>query len=77
VLDPDVALFSESCGRFVVTTSPADAKAFAALFNGLACWRVGLVTEEPRLRVKLGIRTLLDADVLSLKSAWKETLARV
>jgi len=76
-LDPDIALFSESCGRFVVTTTAAAAKDFAERFKDLPCKRVGLVTKEPRLRVKLGLRTLLDADVMGLKAAWKETLARV
>ncbi len=76
-LPPDVALFSESCGRFVVTTSEDDAVAFGKLFRGLACRRVGRVTEDPRLRVTLGKRQVLDLDILALKAAWKETLADV
>ena len=32
-LPPDVALFSESNGRFVVTVAATDAAAFAALFR--------------------------------------------
>ncbi len=76
-LEPDHALFSESCGRFVVTVAPADAGALAERFSGLPCRRVGLVTAEPRLRLKLDLRTVLDLDVLVLKSAWKETLADV
>ena len=63
--------------RAAGTTTAATAKDFAERFKDLPCKRVGLVTKEPRLRVKLGMRTLLDADVMGLKAAWKETLARV
>jgi phosphoribosylformylglycinamidine synthase len=76
-LDPDVALFSESNGRFVVTTSADDASAFTARFHGLAAKRIGRVTAEPRLRVHVHGRRMLDVDVMGLKAAWKETLRDV
>jgi phosphoribosylformylglycinamidine synthase len=77
-LPPDVALFSESCGRFVVTTAARDAEAFSRRLGGLACRRVGVVTAAPpRLLVRLGGHIVLDTDVLALESAWKETLAHV
>ncbi len=77
VLAPDVALFSESCGRFVVSTTPEEAGPFAERFHGLACRRLGHVATEPRVRVRLNGRTVLDADVLALKTAYRETLADV
>jgi len=73
----DVALFSESCGRFVVTTKEADAAAFAERLRGLPCRRVGRVTDEPRLRVRCGGRTLLDNDLTVLKQVYKVTLSDV
>src|SRR5262245_29980465 len=76
-LDPDVALFSESNGRFVVTTSAADASAFMARFRGLALKRIGRVTAEPRLRVHVRGRRMVDVDVLELTAGWKETLRDV
>jgi phosphoribosylformylglycinamidine synthase len=49
-LPADVLLFSESTGRFLVTVAPADREGFESCFRGLACERVGEVSEEPRLR---------------------------
>jgi phosphoribosylformylglycinamidine synthase len=76
-LPPDVALFGESNGRFVITTSESDAPAFMERFRGLAARRVGRVTSEPRLRLHLGGHLLVDVDVRALKGAWQETLADV
>ncbi len=74
-LPPDVALFSESGGRLVVTTSEDDAADFARRFTGLACRRIGTVTRAPRLVARLGGRTILDAGVQELKTAFKSTLS--
>jgi phosphoribosylformylglycinamidine synthase len=76
-LPPDVALFSESNGRFVVTLAERHAASFEALFAGLACRRVGTVTAEPRLRLRLGGRLRVDISVGQMKSAFKGTLAHV
>ncbi len=76
-LPGDVALFSESNGRFVVTTSPDHAGDLEELFGGLACRRVGTVTETARLVVRLGSRTVIDEDVDTLKRAFQETLSDV
>jgi phosphoribosylformylglycinamidine synthase len=74
-LAPDAALFSESNGRFVVTSSPDDAARLAELFRGLPCRCVGRVVEEPRLRVRSGEQPWLDLDADQLKKAFKERLA--
>jgi phosphoribosylformylglycinamidine synthase len=76
-LPADVALFSESAGRFVVTASAAKAEAFAAALGGRAARRIGSVTAEPRLRLRLGGAPIVDLDVVQLKAAFKETLADV
>jgi phosphoribosylformylglycinamidine synthase len=76
-LPPDVALFSESNGRFVVTVAPKDAEAFSALFGGLPCRRIGLVTSAPSLRIALGGKLRIDLPIAAMKAAYKETLAHV
>ena len=73
-LRPDTAIFSESNGRFVVTTRPEDADRFEAIFDGLACRRVGTVVDQARLRVRSGGRTWLDLGLDKLKPAFKERL---
>ena len=50
------ALFSESNGRFLVTVAPRTPSASSSSFDGLPCRRVGEVTADPRLRVRLGER---------------------
>jgi phosphoribosylformylglycinamidine synthase len=74
-LPDDVALFSESCGRLVVTTSPDRAEVFEARFEGLACRRIGRVVPETRLVVRMAGRAIVDSDLADLEAAYKETLA--
>jgi len=75
-LPDDVALFSESNGRFLVTVGADDARAFESLFAGLPCRRVGHVTADPRVAITLG-KSSLALTVADMKSAYKETLAHV
>ena len=76
-LPPDVALFSESNGRFVVTVAARDAAALEAIFRGLPCRRIGVVTAARSLRVTLGGKLGINLDVAAMKSAYKGTLAHV
>ena len=76
-LPADVAIFSESNGRFVLTVDPSREAAVAALFPAGTCVRVGVVTEAPRLRVSHGGTALIDRPLAELRAAWKETLAHV
>ncbi len=69
-LDPDVVLFSESNGRFVVTVAPENQKAFAAAMAGLPCARVGVVSEKSDLVLRRGDRELTRAPVAELRSAF-------
>jgi len=71
-LPADVALFSESNGRFVLTTRPDHARRLADLFDGLPCRRVGIVTEDARLRVHRSGEAWLDLGADALKTAFKE-----
>jgi phosphoribosylformylglycinamidine synthase II len=72
-LRDDQVLFSESCGRFLVTVSPPDRQAFEGLFAGLPCACVGEVTTDPRLvLVSQAGETLLDESIQALKNSWNQ-----
>ncbi|TWI77421.1 phosphoribosylformylglycinamidine synthase subunit II [Desulfobotulus alkaliphilus] len=47
----DILLFSESCGRMLVTVSREKEKAFQELFDGLPCACIGEVLENDILRI--------------------------
>ena len=74
-LPRDVALFSESAGRFLITTAREDAARFEQRIGTLPCRRVGRVTREARIHVRSGGERWLDVEVARLKAAYKETLA--
>jgi phosphoribosylformylglycinamidine synthase len=70
-LRDDQILFSESCGRFMVTVPRSEKSRFESFFEGLACAQVGEITGEPRLTIRGGAgSTLLNEDVGSLKDGW-------
>ena len=75
-LSDDRLLFSESCGRFIVTV-PLDRKdAFEHLFEGLPCSVVGMVSETPRFIVQgSGGDVLVDEPVGALKDSWRRPFA--
>ena len=73
-LPDDVLLYSESNGRFVITTSEADAPALTRLFDGLFCRRVGKVTEAKHLRLRIDGRGVLDLGIDAMKAAYKGAL---
>ncbi len=73
-LSLDVFLFSESNGRFLITTPPEKAEQIERRFSKTSCRRVGAVTSDPRLRVNVGARNVIDLRVAELKAAFKETL---
>ena len=69
----DVALFSETAGRFIVTVSPDDAEAFERIMSGHSVACIGEVTESPRLAINGSAgKLLLDLSVDDLKTAWKK-----
>jgi phosphoribosylformylglycinamidine synthase len=73
-LPVEAALFSESLGRFLVTTTAKDADAFEDRFQDLACRRVGVVIGEPRLSVRLKGAPIIDLTIDAQVRAFKETL---
>jgi len=73
-LPADVALFSESPGRFLNTTAEQDAERFEQQCEGPACRRVGRVTADGRLRVQIDGEARLDLELDQLKLAFKQTV---
>ncbi|MEE8278096.1 MAG: phosphoribosylformylglycinamidine synthase subunit PurS [Thermoanaerobaculia bacterium] len=73
-LEADIALFSESNGRFVATVGAGDADDFEARLAGLPCRRAGVVTAEPQLLVRRGGSRLIEVDIVSLRRRFKEGL---
>jgi len=70
----DVLLFSETPGRFVVSVDPCLADRFEDHFSGLACARIGVVTDGDRFLLDgLSAKPVVAADVKDLKRAWKKT----
>ncbi len=68
----DQILFSESCGRFLVSVDAARREEFEALFTGLSMGRVGRVTREPRLVITMGEdRVVVDEPLDRLKTWWQ------
>jgi phosphoribosylformylglycinamidine synthase subunit PurSL len=72
-LRDDQILFSESCGRFLVTVDPSFRNDFEALFTGLPCSQVGEVTEDPNLIIQGQKRErLVQESISSLKKSWQQ-----
>ncbi len=71
----DFLLFSQSNSRFVVTVPAEKAEEFERLMNGTQCARVGVVTEESRLKVTgLSGNLAIDADLDALRESWSGVL---
>jgi phosphoribosylformylglycinamidine synthase subunit PurSL len=75
-LRDDQILFSESCGRFIVTVPPSEKSRFEALFSTLASAHVGEVVAEPRLVVHGRAGNLLaDTELHILKHDWQSGIS--
>jgi phosphoribosylformylglycinamidine synthase II len=71
-------LFSESCGRILVTVRPECERSFVDLFKGLSLQRIGRTTDEKTLSIRAkGGRRLCSIGVQELKHAYREPLFRV
>jgi phosphoribosylformylglycinamidine synthase len=74
-LPDDVALFSESCTRFLVEARPEKSAALEAAFAGLPLAKVGVVVPQPRLRIAgASGEWVVWADLAALKEAWQGAL---
>lgn len=65
-------LFSESCGRFIITISPDKRAGFEEIFSGFTIGLAGYVTDSSLFSVKNNRgETIIEEDVIQLKNAWK------
>jgi len=65
-------LYSESCGRFIITVTPEKKERFEKGFSGMKIGKVGIVTESPRFSIMdRGDVAVIEEDVQALKEAWK------
>ncbi len=65
-------LYSESCGRFIITVAPQDQAPFEEAFQGLALRQVGRIHEQARLVVRSAAKeTVLEESLAALKDAWQ------
>ena len=64
-------LYSESCGRFLVTVAPQHRARFEEIMLGTPTALVGVVTEKPTVHLTQGGKTVLKESVRDLKSCWK------
>jgi phosphoribosylformylglycinamidine (FGAM) synthase-like enzyme len=72
----DTQLFSESNSRYIVEVEPEHYDAFAKLMLNLPFGQIGKVTTENTLTIKAEDgKTVIDADINSLKQAWQKPLA--
>jgi phosphoribosylformylglycinamidine synthase len=70
----DAQLFSESNSRYLVEVEPEKYDAFAKLMLNLPFGQIGKVTEQEMLVIKSEDgKTVIEADINSLKQAWQKT----
>ncbi len=72
-MDTNVALFSESHSRFVVTVSPQHQQAFEQLMGNRA-FCIGLVTQNPTLSISYQNQQLLHLNNQQMLMAWSNGL---
>jgi len=66
-------LYSESCGRFVLTVAPEKKQRFEAVFSGMKTSLMGTATESPVFSVKdSNGQTIIKEDIHKLKKSWKK-----
>jgi phosphoribosylformylglycinamidine synthase len=71
----DTQLFSESNSRYIVEVEPENYDAFAKLMLNLPFGQIGKVTDEKTLVIKAeNSKTVIEADIGSLKQAWQKPL---
>jgi len=73
-LDPLEILFSESNSRFIATVAPEHCRRFEHLLRAVPTARIGVVTEEPHLRIRNDGRMLCCIPIERLEEAFTQTL---
>ena len=71
--DPDIALFSESNSRFLVTVKPKDKEKFENLFANISIFKIGKVVTNH----KLIISNLASLEIDNMSKNFKETLDKI
>jgi phosphoribosylformylglycinamidine synthase len=71
-LGPSQLLYSETCGRFIITVSPERRKPFEEVLSSTHLGFIGVVTDSPVLSVTdTGGQTIIREDITGLKESWK------
>jgi len=66
-------LYSESCGRFVITVAPEKRQRFEEIFRNLKIGLIGTATDSPAFFIKgRNGQTLINEDIHELKKSWKK-----
>jgi phosphoribosylformylglycinamidine synthase subunit PurSL len=72
-LSSDRVLFSESCGRVILTVDPRNRKKFEKAMGGCLMQYVGRVRKDPTFYIKEGKRTLIKTRLKGLREAFHQT----
>ena len=75
-MEPDIALFSESNARFVVSVAAGDAPKLERAMAGHACRRIGTVIDAPQLRARHRGRGVIDVELSDLRTSFRSGLGR-
>jgi phosphoribosylformylglycinamidine synthase subunit PurSL len=71
-LTPSQVLYSESCGRFVITVAPWKKERFEEIFSGMNMERVGEITESPLFTMKSDNgEPIIREELSKLRDSWK------
>jgi phosphoribosylformylglycinamidine synthase len=75
-LDLEVCLFAESNTRFLIEIEKEHEKEVASLLSDVPSRHIGVVTEDPHLRISGAdqAKPLIDASIADLKEAWQKPL---
>jgi phosphoribosylformylglycinamidine synthase len=76
-IDSDIALFSESNGRFVVTVASDDCERLESLLHEMPAQRIGEVTQDTRLIARRYEETVVDIEISRLQESFKRGLENV
>jgi phosphoribosylformylglycinamidine synthase II len=64
-------LYSESCGRFIITVAPEKKEDFEEKFSGMKLGRVGITTEPPGFIIRdITDKAIINEDITELKASW-------
>jgi phosphoribosylformylglycinamidine synthase len=69
-LSPLTLLYSESNGRLIIEVAPGDAAALEAQFAGVPLTRIGTVSDEPILKIRIDGSPQITLPVEDMVNAW-------